>query len=219
MAKQADAFPTTSKPVKLPAKERKRIEAEIQTHLDAADALIGSLDARDGDPDLEPSLGSLDRYRATYGNPGGDQTGWAFGNRDEREDEHDGLEPDVDDEPALGWPEDVNQARALRSCLHSYAGEPEPSLGALGAGYDAERFDQRRWSEGSRKDLEDEHDGREPDVDDEPSLASPHGGQRPEFFDQREWARGEDNDVEEACEDEGAQCEDEGACETAPVCE
>jgi len=28
----------------------------------------------------------------------------------------------------------------------------------------------RTWAEGNRQDLEDEHDGGEPDVDDEPSL-------------------------------------------------
>jgi hypothetical protein len=119
-------------PVVLAPEERQRIGDEI-------DRLLALLDATDGDPDLEPALGSLDRNVATYGNPGGDQTLWALG---------------------------------------------------------------------SRNDLEDEHDGREPDVDDEPSLASLHGGPHPEFFRQTMWAAGHYNDGEE-------ECDDEGACETA----
>jgi hypothetical protein len=51
---------------------RERIEAEIEKHLSAADALIALLDRADGDPDLCAS-------------------------------EHDGREPDADDEPSLGW--------------------------------------------------------------------------------------------------------------------
>jgi hypothetical protein len=110
----------------------------------------------------------------------------------------------------LGWTVAVNQNCALTTCRRNYGGESEPSLGALGSGYDAESFDQRRWSEGDRKDLEDEHDGREFDVDDEPSLGSPHGGTRPEFFNQRGWARGETDDREEQCEDEGADLDSIG---------
>jgi hypothetical protein len=66
---------TRGTPVALPEAERQRIEADIQAHIDAADALILSLDVKDGDADFEPSLGSLDRFGASYGNPGGDQTG------------------------------------------------------------------------------------------------------------------------------------------------
>jgi hypothetical protein len=44
-------------------------------------------------PDGEPSLGSLECV---------DQTRWASGRNDEREEEHNGCEPDVDDEPSLG---------------------------------------------------------------------------------------------------------------------
>ncbi|HLY05515.1 MAG TPA: hypothetical protein VKR31_07195 [Rhizomicrobium sp.] len=64
MAK-ADLFSTTTAvPVSLPLEERARIEAEIQSNLDAAEGLIRHLDAADGDADLEndkadnePSLG------------------------------------------------------------------------------------------------------------------------------------------------------------------
>jgi hypothetical protein len=163
-------------PVALAPEERQRIADEIER-------LLALLDAADGDPDMVPSLGSLDRTEACYHRGGANQLFWSAGSSDDREDEHDGSEPDVDDERDA---------------------DLEPSLGALGSGYDCERFDQRRWAEGSRTELEQEHDGREPDVDDEPSLASLHGGQRPEFFDQCAWARGVSDEREEACEDEGA---------------
>lgn len=39
--------------------------------------------------------------------------------------------------------------------------EDEPSLGSLGTG---EWSDQTKWAAGNRADLEDEHDGREPDA-------------------------------------------------------
>jgi hypothetical protein len=59
----------------------------------------------------EPSLGSIDGFpdigSRTYGDgvhrQGGlDQARWAAGTRDDCEEEHDGREPDVDDEPSLG---------------------------------------------------------------------------------------------------------------------
>lgn len=137
MAKQAEFPIAQSIPVTLAPEERQRIGDEI-------DRLLALLDAADGDPDLEPSLGSLDRVDGLYHRGGADQ---------------------------------------------------------------------RLWSAGSRDDREDEHDGREPDVDDEPSLASLHGGAHPEHFHQGSWARGNSDEREEACEDEGAQCEDEGAHE------
>lgn len=54
------------------------------------------------------------------------------------------LEPDVDVEPDV---------------------DSEPSLGSLHA------INQLRWSLGSGDDREQEHDGREPDVDREPEVA------------------------------------------------
>lgn len=48
-------------------------------------------------------------------------------------------------------------------------GLSEPSLGSIG---DTHHFDQERWATGGTKDLEDEHDGAEPDDDGEPSLGS-----------------------------------------------
>lgn len=49
---RADSEFIRGTPVALPAGERERIEAEIQAHLDAADALILTLDNVDGDPDF-----------------------------------------------------------------------------------------------------------------------------------------------------------------------
>ena len=81
--------------------------------------------------DREPSLGAAENHvmgsppgiwaiDGQYRSPSGNQTDWAQGNRDECEgDEHDGREPDVedegaptgDDEPSLGWTEYVDQTR------------------------------------------------------------------------------------------------------------
>lgn len=44
----------TSEPVIVSTPARERIEAAIERHLSAADALILLLDRADGDPDLEP---------------------------------------------------------------------------------------------------------------------------------------------------------------------
>ena len=46
--------------------------------------------------------------------------------------------------------------------------EPEPSLGSVDNAQN-----QSGWSAGGVEDMEGEHDGREPEVDDEPSLGSP----------------------------------------------
>jgi hypothetical protein len=67
------------------------------------------------------------------------------------------------------------------------AGDAEPSLGAPGPAYFAS---QTHWAQGRGDDLEDEHDGREPDVDDEPSLGSGS------IHNQECWAIGGDDDRE-----------------------
>lgn len=87
---------------------RKEAAAEIER-------LIAFLDATEPDPDIEgdysddepdqdgePSLGSI--------NPTifGTQQTWASGSDDDREDEHSGEEPDVE-EGSLGWTETVHQ--------------------------------------------------------------------------------------------------------------
>jgi len=66
-------------------------------------------------------------------------------------------------------------------------GDDEPSLGAPGAAFHP---NQSHWSQGAGDDCEDEHDGREPDVDDEPSLGSST------LHIQTHWALGGDEDRE-----------------------
>jgi hypothetical protein len=81
------------------------LEGEL---LDDASEELENDDPAEDDGTAEPSLGSLERHPTLHMNGRdnvGDQTQWAVGNRDDREDEHDGAEPDVDDEPSLGWTE------------------------------------------------------------------------------------------------------------------
>lgn len=119
------------------------------------EVLISSLDQADGDSDLEPLLGAPEvrEYHERRGHV------WARGATDDREGdpgcddredvcEDEGSEHDGS-EPSLGWTDGEAAAGG-----RVYAG-----------------------SFGSGHDLEDEHDGSEPDVDDEPSI----GG------DDREW--------------------------------
>ena len=103
------------KPFRVSRERRERIEA-------AVDGLLQLLDAIDADPDLEPSMSALtelgvpsgawdeceDNHDAEHedGEPSlgwtatNKQLGWPwYGDTDEREDEHDGCEPDVDNEP------------------------------------------------------------------------------------------------------------------------
>jgi hypothetical protein len=96
----------------------------------------------------------------------------------DREDNGDG-EPGNDIEPDLGWPETLNQTKAIEACNSGAAqqdveqdtADHEPSLGSLGGTYSSEYFDQEQWARGVSDDREDEHDGREPCVDGEPSLS------------------------------------------------
>ena len=73
------------------ARERRKIEQRIERHLDAAASLIAGLDARDGDPDLEPSLGAPE-----WGHGG---SNWESSDRalpmDDRENDGDDLEPSL----------------------------------------------------------------------------------------------------------------------------
>jgi hypothetical protein len=73
-----------------------------------------------GSADDEPSLGSVGALSERH-----DQDLWALGASDDREDEHDGCEPDE---------------------------EGEPSLGSIGQG--SASYNQRLWSHGSSDDLE-----------------------------------------------------------------
>lgn len=61
----------------------------------AAQQIIDALDALDDDPDMEPSLGSLE---ASTGAKWGEPSKWTGGTSDDREDEFDGREEEHDAE-------------------------------------------------------------------------------------------------------------------------
>jgi hypothetical protein len=110
MAMQAEFDTITAVPVPTPDDVRLRVEAAIQSHLDAAETLILKLDATDPDADLEDN---------------GD------------------AEPEPDGETDLGWPEMLNQPKALKACTNPGASldfeddraDDEPSLGWTVGGY------------------------------------------------------------------------------------
>lgn len=98
---QADSRSTTRippEPKALPPATRKIVAAAIKQHMAATEALIAFLDAADGDPDLEPSIGTASCTPKTLIDCEGD--------------EHDGREPDEDLEPSLAHANDFDQRRA-----------------------------------------------------------------------------------------------------------
>jgi len=122
--------------VELPLALRPAIE-------DAIERLMELLDEMDGEPDIEPepdfedeglyepSLGALEHHPRpdegsfrTYAS--GDQSRWGLSDSAELEDEHDGREPDVENEPELGSVDRVDQ----RAWTLGGDGDREPELGA-----------------------------------------------------------------------------------------
>ena len=97
MAASATAYPITPPrlPRALPRNARDLVSRAIEAHQAAIDGLIAFLDTADGDTDLEdgaddePSIGSL-----TSCSTPDNQGSWAWGGDDDREDEHDGAEPE-----------------------------------------------------------------------------------------------------------------------------
>lgn len=173
------------------------LETALERLLSTAEAVLADLDALDADADLEPGLGSPEvrtngmarDWRAGDWAPfnGVDQTRWAAGATDDREDD-DEREPDVDDEHPLGW-----ESHGSQRTLEAGANDGEPSLGW------PERMDQARDRRSHT------------DHDDEPTMGS-LGGTWP--FGQLYWSGGydrEDSEREVVSEDEGSACEDEGA--------
>lgn len=117
-----------------------------------------------------------------------------------RLDEIDGdpdIEDGADDEPDLGRPEGMRQSAG-------YAGrDGEWSLGSWSI-----CVDQEFWGMGSVGDVEDEHDGAEPDCDAEPDEDGEPSLGSNEDLNQNRWSMGGFagvHDIEEACEDEGFQ--------------
>ncbi len=149
------------------AKATERVAAGLEALAEPADAeyvprvrdlakvLIDFLDGLDADPDLEPTLG----YEHV---PGGDE-----------------CEGPEDDEPSLGSLDrmtDQSKSWAVKNWdpvtgadfevdSEKDDSDSEPSLGSV------EKIDtgsQEQWASGDRHDLEEEHDGGEPQEDDEP---------------------------------------------------
>lgn len=130
----------------------------------AVDALVALLDEIDGDQEFEedetleddapsedvgddePSLGALGgTYSAEWFNQGE----WANSARDDREDEHDGCEPDEDGEPTLGATTAMNQGLAWRANPEAWGAcdEAEPSLGWTGHGYGHPQIGRRGYGD------------------------------------------------------------------------
>lgn len=122
--------------VELPLTLRPAIE-------DAIERLMELLDEMDGEPDIEPepdfedeglyepSLGALEYHpRPDDGSfrtcASGDQSQWGWSDSADLEDEHDGREPDVENEPELGSVDRVDQ----RAWTLGGDGDREPELGA-----------------------------------------------------------------------------------------
>ncbi|MEO6012747.1 MAG: hypothetical protein ABIQ30_04065 [Devosia sp.] len=118
---------------------------------DLVAALIDFLDDTDADPDLEPSIG--------WGPFGDDLEGG-----DVQDEPHDAGD---DDEPSLGAPE---PSYALAEIFW-------PPTGTL-FGPALPRGSQEGWAQGGKSDLEDEHDGLEPENEHGPSWSEPGEEQR-----------------------------------------
>lgn len=123
---------------------REKLEAAIERAIAILDAFDSDPDFEDGgdlespEDDLEPSLGSIGA-----GDERQSQASWWCGRNDEREDEHDGAEPNVDDElsgdehePSIGAPNCngpcYSQERwGERSPLDTFAADLEEDAGSM----------------------------------------------------------------------------------------
>ena len=116
---------------------------EIERLIDFLDALGGDPDLEDG-ADAEPTLGWPPGRPICVGSV-----------------------EDGELEPSLGWTGNINQASRNRlgdgEDFEKDDSEREPSLGGLN------RVNQEGWASGLGNELEDEHDGTEPDHDNEPN--------------------------------------------------
>jgi hypothetical protein len=193
-------FPDSTPIFEIP---RQIVEAEIEMLIDLLDRLDPDPaleDGADDEPtgDEEPNLGAPNHQAGSWN--GIDAS--SGGNDDE--------------ELELGWTE-----MEARSGRYGAAGADvyEPSLGSTGS------IHQGQWCEGGADDTEDEHDGRQPDVEDEPELGwtdlqartgryvlgpgwyvsdgEPTLGST-SSLNQLHWSNGKNDDLEEQCDDEGA---------------
>jgi hypothetical protein len=144
---------------------RALLETALDRLLGAVDGLLEDLDALDGDADQEPSLGLSEIDNLHYG-ISLDQRHLARGATDGREAEHDGREPDVEDEPSFGWTADESAGTPHR---WSSPTDGEQSLAASDA------IDQRHWVHPQSAELRC-HD-REEQCEDEGGACEDEGGQ------------------------------------------
>jgi hypothetical protein len=244
-----DAAPIEHPAMQL-ARLRQKAEAGLDRILAIAEEILAVIDSLGPDPDAEPSLGLLE---STGGNPYapgyGDQSRIAEGATDDREEDRSDQEHNIgweshgaqsrldagtdDREPALGWPERLDQSRDRRSRAEF---EDEPTMGATivcgdqtrwAQAYDANDSEREDVSEDEGAQCEDE--GAETG-DDEPLLGfheTPAGTsqfaavvvssdeQEPSLgstdnLDQRRWADHFAPRATHASFDYEEQCEDEG---------
>ena len=86
MAAQADAhLITPNLPRSFPRLARMKVEKAIEQHLAAVEALTAFLDEVDGDPECEPSLGSVNPSEHNLHLICANQENWACGGTDDRE--------------------------------------------------------------------------------------------------------------------------------------
>ncbi len=144
MTQAARAYSTTA-PIfgPLPPKTKRAIRRLREEAAAEVERLLALLDATEPDADLEPSLGSVTAEdwqdqkkwaaggRADLELDDADDEPWlgTLGNGLDLEDEFDGREDDVEDEPTLGATEDVNQTTGWMACPVSRAGAHEPEAG------------------------------------------------------------------------------------------
>jgi hypothetical protein len=106
----------------------------------AIECLIALLDLQEPDPELEPNgdeeFDTVDNepsLGATLATNQAEAWGRQSGTKDDREDEHDGREPDEDGEATLGWPNPAPHIAGGtgQSCLWAqpWDGDDEPVLG------------------------------------------------------------------------------------------
>ena len=130
----------------------------IERHHAAAEALIASLDAMDGDPDLEPSLGAPESTPQTHWADGSgaldEENAEAedAGGGDVLDEAHDA---DTDLEPSLGAPEIGPTAVTYQSSF----------------GYFRQHGTQEFWAKGKGDMEEESSEDAEPDSDEGPSWS------------------------------------------------
>jgi hypothetical protein len=145
---------------------RRRIEKTVEQLIEALDSmdapaedLEDTADAEPSGDEDEPSLGAanLGELRSQENWAGPRQNAYAV----DCEDEHDGSEPDVDDEPSLCGV--TVEARGNDRDLED-DDEGEPSLGSS----EGSVHNQTRWASGNRTDREEDGDEHEHSADAEP---------------------------------------------------